>query len=253
MIKNHINYFCEQISFGECMQAESALTTGQVCFQLKANFLPCTVLQLLRYDLDILDQQLNKMVKSAPNFFQGAPVVLELEKMHTAGILDFAKIRAVLNQYQMVLMGIRGGNAEQMQAAASIGLPTINLGKTTPAKSNETAAAVAPSKTVLVNKPVRSGIQLYAKDGDLIVTGAVSPGAELMADHHIHVYGPLRGRAMAGLQGNTQARIFCRELDAELVSIAGYYLTKEDLQRGPKCDGIIQIFLENEQIRIEPL
>ncbi len=235
------------------MQAESALITGQVCFQLKANFLPCTVLQLLRYDLDTLEQQLSKMVRSAPNFFQGAPVVLELEKMHAAGTLDFAKIRSVLNQFQMVLMGIRGGNPEQVQAATAIGLPTINLGKTSPVKTNETAASTVPSKTVLIDKPVRSGIQLYAKDGDLIVTGAVSPGAELMADNHIHVYGPLRGRAMAGLQGNVHARIFCRELDAELVSIAGYYLTKEDLHHQPKYDGMIQIFLENEQIKIEPI
>lgn len=236
------------------MQVENALITGQpACFQLKANFLPCTVLQLLRYDLEALDQQLNKMVRSAPNFFQGAPVVIELEKINAAGALDFAKIKAVLNSYQMVLMGIRGGNAEQAESAASIGLPTISLGKTTAVKTNETVAAPSQNKTILINKPVRSGIQLYAKEGDLIVTGAVSPGAELMADHNIHIYGPLRGRAMAGLQGNTQARIFCRELDAELVSIAGYYLTKEDLHTHAKPGGMIQIFLENEQVKIQPL
>ena len=100
--------------------------------------------------------------------------------------------------------------------------------------------------------PIRSGMQVYAKDSDLIVTAAVSHGAELLADGNIHIYGSLRGRVLAGVQGNMQARIFCRTLeDAELVSIAGYYLTKEDMQNAPAGDGMKQIYLENEQVRIE--
>ena len=101
--------------------------------------------------------------------------------------------------------------------------------------------------------PIRSGMQVYAKDTDLIVTASVSPGAELFADGNIHVYGPLRGRALAGVQGNMQARIFCRTLEAELVSIAGYYLTKEDMQTFTAKDGMVQIYLDNEQIRIEAI
>ena len=81
----------------------------------------------------------------------------------------------------------------------------------------------------------------------------VSPGAELLADGYIHVYGALRGRALAGIQGNTKARIFCRTLEAELVSIAGYYLTKEDMQDLPKHEGTIQIYLDNEKIKIEAM
>jgi septum site-determining protein MinC len=79
----------------------------------------------------------------------------------------------------------------------------------------------------------------------------VSPGAELFADGHIHVYGPLRGRAIAGVQGNQEARIFCRTLEAELVSIAGFYLTKEDMLTLPSTNGgMLQIYLENEQVKI---
>jgi septum site-determining protein MinC len=96
-------------------------------------------------------------------------------------------------------------------------------------------------------------MQIYAKEGDLIVTAQVSAGAELMADGHIHVYGPLRGRAMAGVTGNTNARIFCRAMEAELISIAGYYLTKEDMQQLPESHGMIQVYLENGQVRIETI
>jgi septum site-determining protein MinC len=96
-------------------------------------------------------------------------------------------------------------------------------------------------------------MQIYAKDTDLIVTAPVSAGAELLADGNIHVYGPLRGRALAGVQGNANARIFCRSLEAELVSIAGYYLTREDMQTLPENHGMIQIYLDNEQVRIEAL
>ena len=81
----------------------------------------------------------------------------------------------------------------------------------------------------IVTEPVRSGTQIYARGGDLIVTAAVSPGAELVADGNIHVYGPLRGRALAGASGDTSARIFCSRLEAELVSIAGRYLVSEQL------------------------
>jgi septum site-determining protein MinC len=81
----------------------------------------------------------------------------------------------------------------------------------------------------IVTEPVRSGTQIYARGTDLVVTASVSPGAEVMADGHIHVYGRLRGRALAGAAGDTAARIFCTRLEAELVSIAGRYLVSEQL------------------------
>ncbi len=91
------------------------------------------------------------------------------------------------------------------------------------------AAAPAALKTRLVTEPVRSGTQIYARGSDLIVTASVSPGAELVADGNIHVYGALRGRALAGAGGDEAARIFCTRLEAELVSIAGRYLVSEHL------------------------
>ena len=104
----------------------------------------------------------------------------------------------------------------------------------------------------LMRRPVRSGQQVYARETDLIVMGQVGPGAEVIADNHIHVYGPLRGRALCGVSGNTEARIFCQSLEAELVSVAGNYRVlesiPEDLRGKPA-----QIWLDQERLNIEPL
>jgi septum site-determining protein MinC len=111
-------------------------------------------------------------------------------------------------------------------------------------------AAGSPAR--LLTQPVRSGRQVYAHGGDLVVMSSISPGAELLADGHIHVYGALRGRALAGVSGDLTARIFCRSLEAELVSVAGYWRVREDIP-----EAIIgkpaQVFLEGERIAIEPL
>lgn len=104
----------------------------------------------------------------------------------------------------------------------------------------------------LVTKPVRSGQQVYARDTDLVVIGGVGPGAEIIADNNIHVYGPLRGRALCGVAGNTEARIFCRSLEAELVSVAGNYKVLEQIPeelRGKPA----QIWYQNDKLMIEPL
>lgn len=231
--------------------AERVLSHRTACFQFKASFSSCTILQLLRYDLDAFDRQLTETINSAPHFFNGALVVLDLEKVQAAGILDFEQIKNKLLAKNMIPVGARGGSEEQHQAAAKRGLPLFNAAKTNTLKPIEKKSSESVNPTLLINRPVRSGMQIYAKGGDLIITGQVSPGAEIMADGHIHIYGPLRGRAMAGVQGNEQARIFCRQLKAELVSIAGYYLTIEDMQSYPQQDGMIQIYLDKQRVHIE--
>lgn len=105
---------------------------------------------------------------------------------------------------------------------------------------------------MLIDKPVRSGQQIYARDTDLIVMGQIGPGAEVIADNNIHVYGPLRGRALCGVSGNTKTRIFCQSLEAELVSVAGNYRMLETIPeelRGKPA----QIWLDNDRLNIEPL
>lgn len=219
------------------------------CFQFKASFSPCTILQILRYDLEGIEQQLVTTIRRAPNIFMGSPVVIDLDKVKSAGILNFINLKKIVLANGMVPVGVRGGTEEQKIAAATDGLPLVNIGKTTTNESKKKSDQTSVS-TKLIATPIRSGMQVYAKEGDLIVTAAVSSGAEVFANGHIHIYGPLRGRALAGVQGNTQARIFCSSLEAELVSIAGFYLTKEDLQALPLKEGAVQVYLDNEQVKI---
>ena len=115
-----------------------------------------------------------------------------------------------------------------------------------------TVAALAPAPraaTRIVTQPVRGGQQIYA-EGDLIVLAPVSAGAEVLADGNIHIYAPLRGRALAGVQGNSEARIFCQSLEAELVSVAGRYRVAEDLRKTPQWGKAIQVMLDQDQLNL---
>lgn len=238
------------------------------CFQFRASFSPCTIMQVLRYDLEQLASQLAKTVSQAPNFFIGSALVIDLEAVKTTRDIDFVRIKQIVLANNMVPVGVRGGSDEQHIAAVSIGIPVISVGKTgskpitdnmkeaeTVKEPEITAAAEKPAQqhrqSKLITTPIRSGMQVYAKDADLIVVAPVSVGAELLADGNIHVYGPLRGRALAGVQGDTNARIFCRTLEAELVAIAGFYLVKEELLSMSADNSSVQIYLDNEQVKIE--
>ncbi|MGJ7904037.1 septum site-determining protein MinC, partial [Lysobacter sp. 1R34A] len=114
------------------------------------------------------------------------------------------------------------------------------------------AAPAAASVGMIQSAPVRSGQQIYADNRDLTVLTTVGAGAEVIADGSVHIYGPLRGRALAGAQGNEKARIFCREFHAELVAIAGHYKVLEDIPKELRGKAV-QIWLEDEQIKIAAL
>lgn len=230
------------------MQSETLLIENLTCFQFKAHFFPCTILQVTRFDPNKLERDLIFSISSAPNFFKGCSIIIDLEKIKAHGILEFKKIKQILLENSMIPLGVRGGNAEQHISAKDAGffiLPSV--------KNQSEKKKKQDTGTKIITTPVRSGMQVYAKEGDLIVTAAVSPGAELFADGNIHVYGPLRGRALAGVQGNTQARIFCKVLTAELVSIAGYYLTSDELQTLSSHHDIVQVYLQNAQVRISKI
>ena len=151
-----------------------------------------------------------------------------------------------------------GRGAEGAGAAASLISGPSGASRARPAGSPAQAGIVTERveyvvrTPMLVDRPVRSGQQVYARDTDLVVVGQVGPGAEVIADNNIHVYGPLRGRALCGVSGNTEARIFCQSLEAELVSVAGNFrmleTVPEDLRGRPA-----KIFLDNERLSIEPL
>jgi septum site-determining protein MinC len=148
---------------------------------------------------------------------------------------------------------VNGPSADTAAAAtpAAAGTPAT-AAAVEPAPAAEPVRLATSSQTMVVDKPLRSGQRIYAK-GDLVVLGLVSYGAEVIAEGNIHIYAPLRGRALAGVQGNHDARIFCTCLEPELISIAGIYRTTENPLPSDVLGKPVQIWLEEEKLMIEPL
>ena len=202
--------------------------------------------------------ELAEQIQRSPRFFLNAPVVLDLKDVaEFTREAEFAEAREILRRQTLTLIGVQNAAPAQIEAAAAAGLasfapnaPQPNRGPPRePSQSTPTRPAAAV-KTRLVAQPVRSGTQIYARGADLVVTAPVSPGAEIMADGNIHVYGVLRGRALAGASGDAEARIFCSRLEAELISIAGRYLVSDQLP--PEQRGFpVQIALVDDRLTIE--
>ncbi|MBB71391.1 MAG: septum site-determining protein MinC [Legionellales bacterium] len=235
-------------------------------FKLKGSLFTLTIMQLFSADIDSFKQQLEQTVKQAPKFFQHAPIVLDLQHLPGDENIDFVQMCDSMRQHELIPVGVCGGTEAQQEAATEANLAVFPHNRSSqedlprqaddsnsnkPNKATESEES-ATNETLLVTKPIRSGQQVYAKGGDLIVVAPVSHGAELLADGNIHVYGVLRGRALAGIKGNTDARIFCKEFDAEMVSIAGLYQLSDDYSTHRE-QAHIQITLENDAIKISEL
>lgn len=269
----------------------TAATAGvaRTLIELKSASLPVVAVLLTSPDPAVLAAELAQRLQDAPGFFDNDAVLLDLSALQdTQAPLDFPGLCAALRAHATLPVAVRGGSAAQMAAAAAAGLaaaPDAGMARAraavAPAEvqaaqqqakpepsaqpelsqpADEEAAAPAPEPviartlpTVVVDKPLRSGQQVYARGADLVVLAVVSFGAEVIADGNIHVYAPLRGRAIAGARGNTAARIFTTCLEPQLVSIAGIYRTIEtdlaDNVRGKPA----QIWLDGEKLIIEPL
>lgn len=264
------------------VNAESAAGSRPTVFELKAATFTLPIIRLLGVDMDTVAGQLGAKVEQAPEFFRNTPVVIDLSDLpDRAGDVEFPLLVGLLRGYGMIPVGVRGGNPSQNQAAEAMELAILGDAFTRRPRSGppavqpqsepaapkpasrpaEPAGEVKPPQKeakrpgagfTLVTRPVRSGQRVYAAGGDLSVVAPVSSGAELLADGNIHVYGPLRGRAIAGLKGNTEARIFCQDLQAELVSVAGHYRVSENIPAAVK-GGPVQIFLDHDVLRIEKL
>lgn len=232
-------------------------------FQLKGSMLAITILELLHNDLQRLDQQLADKVTQAPGFFQNTPLILALDKLPEGeGAIDLGELMSLCRQHGLRTLAVRAVLDSHLAAANALDIPilppsgarerTIELGSKAPRKAEKPAEpAVRPSK--LVTTPIRGGQQVYAQGADLIVLAPVSAGAELLADGNIHVYAAMRGRALAGVKGNEQARIFCQQLAAEMLSIAGRYKTAEELRRDPGWGQAVQVSLSEDVLNIDRL
>ena len=229
--------------------------------ELKGTTFTISVLHLSDGNPDRIRQLLEAKVAQAPQFFNCAPLVLNVERL--SDIPDFEQLRELVESEDFVLVGITGARDETMKTAAkAAGLAVMVSGKSrkaepvapAPAPEPVEVAQVAPVQALEPTKvhvgPVRSGQQIYAAGTSLVVLGSVSPGAEVIADDSIHIYGALRGRAIAGAKGNSKARIYCQQLQAELLSIAGTFQLSDALPAG-LIQEPVHIRLDNEQLRID--
>ena len=220
------------------------------CLDIKSANLPLVALMLKSTDLQAVQEELNRRLGDVPDFFDNEPLLIDLSGAlaaarragHEAQAIDFAALLALLAPYKVKPIAVRGGSAEHMAAAQAAGLlsaPEARVVASSPPSAEPSSApepvsepvpaaeVSPPSGALLIDKPLRSGQQIYARGRDLVVMAMVNAGAEVIADGSIHVYAPLRGKAIAGARGNTQARIFAQSLEAELLSIAGIYRTSE--------------------------
>ncbi|MYM64836.1 septum site-determining protein MinC [Pseudomaricurvus sp. HS19] len=240
-------------------------------FRLKAGLFPLTLLEVQGLDRQSFERELQLKVAEAPAFFQQTPVILSFDA-DARGDMSLAELVELCRTQGLVPVVLRGGSEELQQQALQQGLALMPEGRSRAAKAEpepspaedvpEPAAPAAedePSAPVpggggnrVITTPIRSGQQVYAAGGDLIVLSSVSAGAEVLADGNIHVYGPLRGRALAGVRGDTGARIFCQSLEAELISIAGDFQLSDDL-RGKLWKQPVQICLSDQKLTVEPL
>lgn len=246
----------------------------QAAFELRATTFTLPTLRLFGGDLGELSRFLETKIEQAPEFFRNAPVVVDLSHLPDVA-LDFSLLVGLLRGLGLLPIGVRGGSEQHRETARLMDLAILSQGSRGPAAAVASKAGTAPATPArpagdrpaaaapsaaplagpagrLVTRPVRSGQRLYAQGGDLVVLAPVSSGAELMADGNIHVYGVLRGRALAGVKGNADARIFCHDLRAELISVAGHYRVSENLD--PALAGRpVQVRLQDGRLIIEAL
>lgn len=231
--------------------------------EFKSCSLTIPVLVLRGNDQHVIATQLQAKIEEAPAFFKDSPVIFDLNAIRTKNLdLDLSAVTETARSLQLVPIGIRGGSEQHKETARQLQLAAFSdfgfnvaAARRQPQKIQIETEPQPPAKetreTKIITQPIRSGQRIYAT-GDLIVTSQVGAGSEIMAEGNIHVYGILRGRALAGVKGDTECRIFCSQLEAELISIAGIYKTCDDLDSSLK-DIPIQISLQNQALLINTL
>jgi septum site-determining protein MinC len=240
--------------------SQTEMLDQEPVFQLKGSMLAITVLELAQNNLEALDRQLAAKDAQAPNFFSNTPLVLALDKLPAnQGSIDLPGLMRVCRQHGLRTLAVRASRIEDIAAAIAIDLPVLppSGARERPLELEEKKPEKPPAPLIqptrIITSPVRGGQQVYAQGCDLVVISSVSSGAELLADGNIHVYGPMRGRALAGVKGDTKARIFCQQLGAELLSIAGQYKVSEDLRRDPLWGSPVQVSLTGDVLNITRL
>ena len=240
-------------------------------FDFKSATLSLEAFLLRTANLTSLSQALTERFGSTPDLFNGEPVVIDLSHLASLELnVNFPELIALLARFKLKVIAVRGGTVAQTQSAQNAGLIEAPESHAHAARVETVVQEVVrevirevpvevpvhvpmAASTMFIDKPLRSGQQVYAKGGDLIVLAAVNHGAEVIADGSIHVYAPLRGKAIAGAKGNTEARIFSICMEPELLSIAGTYRTT-DTPLPPDVTGKpAQIRLEGDRLVFDPI
>jgi septum site-determining protein MinC len=190
---------------------------------LKGSSFTLSVLHLSDNHITNTIDFIKQKIAQAPAFFANAPVVINIAKVD--GDIDFVQLKNSISEANLIPVGISGCKDKRSQTLASEAGFAVMTASNSPTNA---PAKMAPTK--VVRTPIRSGQQVYAKDGDLVILNHVSAGAEVIADGSIHIHGTLRGRAIAGASGQKEARIICHDLQAELVSIAGNYWLSDQIE-----------------------
>ena len=236
-------------------------------FDLKSAQLPVLSVVLRSTDMQALTQDLASRLADDPDFFDNDPVLIDLSQVREAGeSIDFVALVDALRAHRTVPVAVRGGSPRQMEAAHALGLTAAP--DATPLRRaepeiheiirevevvHEVEIPAPQADALIVDRPLRSGQRVYAKGTDIVVLDIVSYGAEVIADGNVHVYAPLRGRAVAGASGNTSARIFSTCMEPQLLSIAGIYRTIETDLPADVSGKAAKVRLEGEKIIIEPV
>jgi septum site-determining protein MinC len=241
--------------------------------EFKSSSITVPTLLIASGNLPLIAEHLQRKVQQAPDFFKNSPVLLDLHEINRQQLdLDLSALLETVNASGLITAGIRGGTEKHNAEAIAQRIAVFSEprgGASAPQKQAPNPPSAAPdspqtptagakqqagghgAETKLVTQPIRSGQRVYSA-GDLVILAQVSAGAEIMAEGNIHVYNTLRGRALAGVQGNTESRIFCSDLQAELISIAGHYRVSEDLDESVRGTPV-QIYLHNHALIIDDL
>ncbi|KAF0813223.1 Septum site-determining protein MinC [Andreprevotia sp. IGB-42] len=200
-----------------------------------------------------LESALREQLGSGEHMLSGEQLAIDFDSLpDLPAAVEVAALVQMLRQYQLKPVAARGGNPDQRAAAREAGLIILHEdGVTPPAPVSKAAEVRVPA--MVVTRPVRTGQQVYAKGGDLVVLALVSAGAEVIADGNIHVYAPLRGRALAGARGDTTARVYTTCMEAELVSVAGIYRSLDETLPVAIRERAAQVYLDQDKLVIEAL
>ena len=240
-------------------------------FDLKSASLTLVAFVLKTGNIQALGQAMAERFGDTPDFFSRDPIVIDLTHLASLdAVVNFEALISLLTSFKLNPVAVRGGTGKQMAAALEAGLGEAPDSHGAPARIETVVKTVVQEvvkevvrevqievpvsmPTMVIDKPLRSGQQIYAKGGDLIITAVVNHGAEVIADGSIHVYAPLRGKAIAGAKGNTEARIFSTCMEPELLSIAGTYRTTENPLPANVRGKPAQIRLEGERLVFDPI